>query len=184
MKPLNIRFCGFGGQGIVLTAVIFGTAAVTKRDFYVVQTQSYSSEARGGECQSELIISDKPINSPIMEKKDILVAMFQNVLDVYLPTLRSKGTLIIDPKLVTKIPDTDARVIELPATEIAIKLGNRLASNMVVLGFLQQSMGLITKEDLVEVVTDTVPERFLELNLKAVDAGIELAKEQNITLEV
>ena len=67
--PQKISLCGFGGQGIILSAVILGTTAVTKGDLYAVQTQSYGSEARGGQCQAELIIDKKPINSPIAETK-------------------------------------------------------------------------------------------------------------------
>ena len=48
-KTLSVRFCGFGGQGIVLASVIFGTAAVTRAHLEACQTQSYGSEARGGE---------------------------------------------------------------------------------------------------------------------------------------
>ena len=55
--PQKITLCGFGGQGIILTAVMLGTAAVTKGGLYAVQTQSYGSEARGGQCQAELIMS-------------------------------------------------------------------------------------------------------------------------------
>lgn len=184
MKPINIRLCGFGGQGIILSAVILGTTAVTKGNMYAVQTQSYGSEARGGQCQAELIISDRQINSPITEEKDILVALSQNALDRYISSIKAGGTLVIDPDLITDTHSTEARVIRVPATQTAIKLGNRIAANMVVLGFLQRSTGLITREDLVEVVTDTVPQRFLELNLKAIDEGIKLAEGVNIALEV
>lgn len=176
MKPVSIRFCGFGGQGIVLSAVILGTAAVTRRNLYAVQTQSYGSEARGGQCQAELIISSKPINSPNSDKKDILIALSQTALDRYLPTLREGGTLIIDPKLVTDTHGSTAKIIPVPATETAINLGGRIAANMVVLGFLQESTRLITREDLMEVVQETVPAKFLDLNLRAVDAGISLAQ--------
>jgi len=176
MKPLNIRFCGFGGQGIILSAVILGTAVVIKRGLYAVQTQSYGSEARGGQCQSELIISNKPINSPTTEKKDILVAMFQTALEKYLPALRAKGKLIIDSKLVKNIPPTEAMIYKIPATETAIKLGDKIAANMVILGFIQHTSRLITRNDLIEVVTDFVPEKYLNLNLRAIDAGIEFAK--------
>jgi 2-oxoglutarate ferredoxin oxidoreductase subunit gamma len=183
MKPLNIGLCGFGGQGIILTSVILGTAQVTKKNRYVVQTQSYGSEARGGQCQAELIISDDPINSPMAEKKDILIAMFQSALNEYLPTLKDNGILIIDPNLVTDVPKTNARVIEVNATEIATKLGNRVAANMVVLGFIQESTGLMEREDLIDIVKDSVPEKFLELNLNAVDAGRELAGDKKISVE-
>jgi len=183
MKLLSIRFCGFGGQGIILSAVILGTAAVIKRNLYAVQTQSYGSEARGGQCQSELIVSNKPINSPTIEKKDILVAMFQTALEKYLPTLRTKGKLIVDSKLVKKIPPTEAIVYKIPATETAIKLGNRIVANMVILGFIQHISGLITRNDLVEVIANFVPDEYLNLNIKAVDAGIEFAKRINFIME-
>ncbi|NLY49920.1 MAG: ketoisovalerate oxidoreductase [Firmicutes bacterium] len=182
MRPVNIRFCGFGGQGIVLSAIIMGTAAVTRRNLYAVQTQSYGSEARGGQCQAELIISSQPINSPISERKDIIVALSQMALDRYLPSLREGGTLIYDTKLETNLHATSAATIPVPATETAISLGNQIAANMVVLGFLQESTQLITREDLVQVVRETVPAKFLELNLKAVEAGRQLA--QGVKLEV
>ncbi|NIO07031.1 MAG: ketoisovalerate oxidoreductase, partial [Deltaproteobacteria bacterium] len=101
---VNMQFCGFGGQGIVLSAVIFGTAAVTRAGLNAVQTQSYGSEARGGECQAEVIVSDRPINSPLADHVDILVGMSQAALNKYLGRLRSRGTLIIDPEFVEKPP--------------------------------------------------------------------------------
>jgi 2-oxoglutarate ferredoxin oxidoreductase subunit gamma len=182
MKQISMRFCGFGGQGIVLSAVVLGTSAVTKGGLYAVQTQSYGSEARGGQCQSELIIADKPINSPEVAQKDIMVAMSQSALDRYIPSLKADGVLIVDPGLVSDTHGTSARVLEVPATETAQGLGNRICANMVILGYVQAVTNLISKEDLVHVVADSVPAKFLDLNLRAVDAGIELAK--GIHLEV
>lgn len=184
MKPLRIGLCGFGGQGIILMSVVLGTAAVTRSGLYATQTQSYGSEARGGQCQAELIISDQPINSPTAPQKDILIAMFQSALDKYLPTLKPDGVLIIDPRLVSDLHGTRARVFEVPATEIALGLGNRLAANMVVLGYLQATTGLLSRDELVGVVTESVAERFLDLDLRAVDAGIAYAKGTKIALGV
>lgn len=183
MKQLNIELCGFGGQGIILTAVILGNIIVTKKNKYAVQTQSYGSEARGGQCQAEIIISDEPINSPTADKKDILISMFQTALDKYLPTLKPNGILIIDPKLVKNTHSTKARVIEVPATEIAINLGNRVAANMVILGFVQEVFKLFDRNDLVEIVKKSVPKKYIDLNVNAIDAGIKFAKEQGIVVE-
>lgn len=58
---VNLQFCGFGGQGIVLSAIIFGTAAVKGAGLNALQTQSYGSESRGGQCQAELILSAEQI---------------------------------------------------------------------------------------------------------------------------
>ena len=183
MKPLSVRISGFGGQGIILAAVILGTAMVKKGNLYVVQTQSYGSEARGGECQSELIISDGPINSPTTEYKDIFVSLFQSALDKYLHTLKKKGILIVDPKLVTKIPSVDASIYKVPATEMAIESGNRIAANMVMLGFLQKLIKGISEDDLREVISSTVKKKFADINLKAFNAGVHFAKNLDITME-
>lgn len=180
MEPLNIRFCGFGGQGIILSAITLGTALVTKRGLHAVQTQSYGSEARGGQCQAELIVSEEPINSPHSAKKDILVAMSQTALDRYIGDLSPDGMLIIDPMLVTETHDTDVRVIEVPATETATKLGNRIAGNMVILGFFQELTGMLTKDELLGAIEELVRPEFLEINTKAVEAGIELAKRHSL----
>jgi len=183
LKPLSVRISGFGGQGIILTAVILGTATVKRGNLYAVQTQSYGSEARGGECQSELIISDKPINSPTTKYKDILICLFQGALDKYLSTLKKTGILIVDPKLVTEIPPIEANIYQVPATETAIKLGNRIAANMVILGFLQKFIKMISKEDLRGVITSMVPKKFININLKAFDAGVHFVEDLETTME-
>ena len=183
MKPLSVRISGFGGQGIILAAVILGTAMVKKGNLYVVQTQSYGSEARGGECQSELIISDGPINSPTTEYKDIFVSLFQSALDKYLHTLKKKGILIVDPKLVTKIPSIDVSIYKVPATEMAIESGNRIAANMVMLGFLQKLIKGVSEDDLREVISSTVKKKFVDINLKAFNSGVHFAKNLDITME-
>ena len=166
MKPLSIRISGFGGQGIILAAVILGTTMVKKGNFYVVQTQSYGSEARGGECQSELIIS-----------------LFQSALDKYLDTLKKNGILIVDPKLVNNIPSVEAHIYKVPATEMAIANGNRIAANMVVLGFLKKLFKWANADVFREVIASTVKEKFVDVNLKAFDAGVHFAKNLDMTME-
>jgi len=183
LKPLSIGISGFGGQGIILTAIVLGTAAVKKGNLYAVQTQSYGSEARGGECQSELIISDKLINSPTTKYKDILICLFQSALDKYLSTLKKTGILIVDPKLVTEIPSIDANIYKVPATETAIKIGNRIAANMVILGFLQKLIKVVSEDNLREIISSMVPKKFIDINLKAFNAGVSFAKDLDITKE-
>jgi 2-oxoglutarate ferredoxin oxidoreductase subunit gamma len=186
---VTIQFCGFGGQGIVLSSVIFGTAAVTKAGLNGVQTQSYGSEARGGECQAELILSDGPINSPLAERVDILVAMSQSAFDKYVGRLRPGGTLIIDPELVDEsesYPEElgEINVARVPATQMASELGARIAANMVMLGFLQQGTRLLSEDALYDTIRDTVPARFLDLNLEAAAQGMALARDTGFAVEV
>jgi 2-oxoglutarate ferredoxin oxidoreductase subunit gamma len=181
---LTIQFCGFGGQGIVLSSVILGTTAVLHSGMNAVQTQSYGSEARGGECQAELILSRNPIKSPLADKLDILVAMSQPALNQYLSRLKPGGTLILDPEFVGRPDRTDVQIISVPATEAAGLMGNKIVANMFMLGFIQQLTGLITSDSLCEVISENVPARFIELNQKAARNGMAFAKELNVSVEV
>lgn len=178
--PQHIGLCGFGGQGIILSAVILGTTAVTKGNLYAVQTQSYGSEARGGQCQAELIIDDKPINSPVAQTKHLLIAMYQDAYNKYIETLEEDGILIIDSDLVKELSRPIRNTFSVPATQLAADLGNRMAANMVMLGFVSECCGILKKSDLIEVVTDSVSKRFVELNIKAIEAGINYAITNNL----
>ncbi len=178
--PQRISLCGFGGQGIILAAVILGTAAVTRGNLYAVQTQSYGSEARGGQCQAELIVDEKRINSPVAEKKNLLIALFQDAYEKYIGGLEDDGVLVIDPQLVTNPVGKVKNTFEVPATQIAVDLGNRMAANMVVLGFVCECLGVVKKEDLIETVKENVPARFVELNVKAVEAGVAYARDNGM----
>jgi 2-oxoglutarate ferredoxin oxidoreductase subunit gamma len=175
---INIQFCGFGGQGIILLAVLFGSTSVTRAGLNAVQTQSYGSEARGGECQAEVIVAKAPIDSPLADTMDVLVAMSQTALDKYIERLRLGGLLIYDPELIERVRRSDIRAHQVPATQIAGELGVKLAANMVMLGYLQPTLGLFSAADVFEVVRDNVPARFIDVNLKAVEKGIALAIER------
>lgn len=181
---INLQFCGFGGQGLVLSATVFGTAAVYA-GLNAVQTQSYGSEARGGECQAELILAEEAIKSPTAKAVDILIAMSQPALKRYLERLRPGGTLLIDPRFVVHPDRDDISILEVPVTQIAIdEIGKQITANMVMLGFLRQTTGLMPEDALLEAIRSSVPAKFLKVNLEAVERGKQLALARNITLEV
>ncbi len=182
---VTVQFCGFGGQGIILSSVILGSAAVTKAGLYAVQTQSYGSEARGGECQAEVMIGKEPIDSPVADQSDILVAMSQSALKRYLPRLKPGGNLFYDPEFIEAPGERkDIRVHAVPATRIAAEEGAKLAANMVALGFIQQATGLFQAEDLFGAIRENVRERFIEVNLKAAQRGMDLAKAQGVRVKI
>lgn len=183
-KKVTLQFCGFGGQGIILSSVILGRTAVQYDGLNAVQTQSYGSESRGGECQAELILSPSPIISPLADRLDILIAMSQPALNQYLKRLKPGGLLIIDPEYVTRPERSDIQILSVAATEAAGKLGNKIVANMFMLGFIQQITNLVTGDALCEVIGQSVPQKFLELNQKAARSGMALAKEMNLTVEV
>ena len=71
----EIRFAGFGGQGVIKAALLTAMAAGLNDDIEVVQTQSYGPEARGGACKSDVLISDGEINY-VKALKKLLSAMW------------------------------------------------------------------------------------------------------------
>ncbi len=110
--------------------------------------------------------------------------MSQSALNRYLDRLRTGGTLLIDSELVQAPGRADVQLAQVPATEIASELGARIAANMVMLGFLQQATGLVSKDGLIDTIRDNVPPKFVELNLQAAERGIALAEEQNLTVDL
>jgi 2-oxoglutarate ferredoxin oxidoreductase subunit gamma len=176
-RRTTIQFCGFGGQGVVLSSIVFGSASVIGAGLNAVQTQSYGSEARGGECQAELILSGDQIGSPIADEIDILVAMSQLAYNRYHKRLRHGGILILDPDMVDAGDPTEIMVFKVPASFIAEEIGSKISANMVMLGFLQKISGIISKNDLDNAVRSNVHPKFLEMNKLAVQRGIDWAEE-------
>ena len=169
----EIRIAGTGGMGVVLAGVIVGNAAVIA-GLNAVQSQSYGSEARGTAAKSEVIISDGDIHYPKVRKSDIFVVMSQKALEMYLQDAKENSVLIVDPDLVdTSELESKFEIIKVPAMKTADEMGLRLVSNMIMLGALAKKIDEIPSEALEKAVTQSVPEKYLELNLKAVKAGAD-----------
>lgn len=171
---LEIRFSGFGGQGIVRCALITGKAIALYDNKFSCMTQSFGPEARGGACQSQLIISESRILYPYCTRPDVTIALSQEAYDKYEPDLRDGGVLIVEADLV-KRKDDDGRVkvFPLPATRFAEELGNRLFANLVVLGFFSAVTGAVSAEAMKQALPGLVPDRFLKANIKAFDKGFD-----------
>lgn len=171
----EIRIAGTGGMGVVLAGVIVGHAAVVYGGLDAVQTQSYGSEARGTAAKSEVIISDESIRYPKVLKSDYFVAMSQKALDSYLPGSKKGSIVIIDPDLVDASHIVnDYEVIEIPAMKSADELGKRIIANMVMLGALVKKSRIFAVEVLEKALQDMVPEKTIELNVKAIRVGASL----------
>lgn len=170
----EVRLAGFGGQGIVLAGYVLGKAVALYGGKNAVFSQSYGPEARGGACAAELIISDGEIDYPMVVRPDVVVLMSQEAFHRYGPQVGAGGTVIMDSDLVQT--DTQGeRIYRAPFTRLAEELGNRIAANMVMLGFLAAATGLVRREALEEAIRTSVRERTVPLNLKACAAGYDYA---------
>ena len=170
----EIRISGFGGQGVILSAIVIGKAGCIFENGFSTMTQAFGPEARGGACSAQVILSDKPILYPYVTRPDILVTMSQEAYSLFTPQLKQDGILIIEQDLVhvEKLPP-GVRAYGVPATRLAEELGKRMVLNIVMVGFFAAVTNVLQPEALRQAVADSVPEAFRELNLKAFDKGFE-----------
>jgi 2-oxoglutarate ferredoxin oxidoreductase subunit gamma len=174
MQLTEIRIAGFGGQGVILSAMILGKAASLYQNAFATMTQSFGPEARGGACSAQLVISPSPVLYPYVTHPDIVVILSQEAYTRFVPELRDGGTLIVEQDLV-RLTDLkpNTKVYSIPATRFAEELGKRMVLNSVMVGFFTCVTQLLDRESVRKAVVDSVPLGFRDLNLKAFERGLE-----------
>ena len=100
MRLTEIRVAGFGGQGVILSAIVLGKAASIYENGFATMTQNFGPEARGGACSAQLVLSDSPVLYPYVTRPDIMVVMSQEAYNRFAPELKPEGILIIEEDLV------------------------------------------------------------------------------------
>ena len=174
MRLTEIRVAGFGGQGVILSAMIIGKAASIYENGYATLTQNFGPEARGSACSAQVILSDQPILYPYVVRPDILIVMSQEAYTRFTPELKDGGLLLVEQDLV-RISDLPGgiRAYSVPSTRLAEELGKRMVLNVVMVGFFAGVTGLLDPEALRRAVADSVPPGSQELNLRAFEKGLE-----------
>ncbi|HIE06399.1 MAG TPA: pyruvate ferredoxin oxidoreductase [bacterium (Candidatus Stahlbacteria)] len=179
----EIRVCGFGGQGIIRAGYIIGKATSLFEEKHATLTQSFGPEARGGACSAQVVVDTERVLYPYVTHPNVLIAMSQEALEKYEPEMSEDGVLLLDEDLVrpTKVRE-NIRSYAVPATRIAEELGRRIVANLVMLGFFTAITGIVSYEAMKKAIPGSVPERALELNLKAFergyDYGLDILKKQ------
>lgn len=174
MRVTEIRIAGFGGQGVILSAVVLGKAASIHENGFATMTQNFGPEARGGACSAQLIVSDSPVLYPYITKPDIMVVMSQEAYNRFAPELKPGGILIVEEDLV-RVSESKVhpKVYSIPATRFAEELGKRMVLNSVMVGFFTAVTKLLSADAVRKAISDSVPSAFRELNLKAFEKGYQ-----------
>ena len=168
----EIRFSGYGGQGIIRCGLITGKAVSLYDNKFGTMTQSFGPEARGSACSSQVVISEDRVLYPYITRPEILVSMSQDAYEKYEPELREDGRLIYDTDLVKlKPPRGRIKTYGVPSTRFAEEMGNRVFANLVMLGFFTAITKVVTPEAMKKALPGLVPKRFLELKVRAFDKG-------------
>ncbi len=187
---LDIILSGVGGQGILSIATIIGTAAL-KNNLYLKQAEVHGMSQRGGDVQSHLRISDKPIYSDLIPKgkADMIISVEPMESLRYLPYLNVNGWLITNLKPFINIPNypelekIEAEInkiknhISIDADKMATDIGSKRSMNMVMLGAASEFMP-IEYSDLEQAIK-TIFERkgndVINKNLEALNVGKEFS---------
>ena len=174
---VEIRFAGFGGQGIIKSGIIIAAAAAIYGGKNAVQTQSYGPESRGGACKSEVVVSEEQIDFPKVVEPEVLVLMSQHAYNDYAEDLKTGGTMIIDPDMIpTERELKNMKVYRVPATKIAEELGRRIVANIVMIGAFVAITSILDKDVVRESIKANIPKGTEELNLNAFEKGYEYGK--------
>jgi indolepyruvate ferredoxin oxidoreductase beta subunit len=186
----NILFVGVGGQGILLSADIMAKL-LTANGFDVKQAEVHGMSQRGGSVHS-MVRYGKDIASPLISRGEVdyLVAFEELEALRWAPYVRPKGTVIVNQRRIAPAPvalgtavypdnpigrlqKTFKRTVAVNADETGKRAGNVRAANLVMLGALAGGLPF-KKDQWIKMITDRVPPKTLEVNLKAFDLGWEV----------
>ena len=172
----DVIMAGFGGQGILLIGKMLAYAGM-REGKEVSWLPSYGPEMRGGTCNCTVVISDRPVGSPVIRSPRAVVAMNLPSLDKFEPDLRPGGLLIINTSLIDRgARRDDVTVVSVPANEIANELGNPRGANMIALGAYLGATEAVSLDGVIEVVRETFAAKaaVIDVNITALRRGHEL----------
>ncbi len=191
MRNVSVMIVGVGGQGTLLTSRVLGNAAL-RAGYDVKMSEVHGMAQRGGSVITYVRIGKK-VDSPIIEKgeADILLCFEKLEALRWIEYAKKDGTIIInnqriDPMpviigntqypdgIIDKIKAVSTNVCSINALETARELGNIKALNIVMLGLMAKNTD-IPRDIWHEAIRTTVKEKFIDLNLKAFEAGYEMA---------
>jgi 2-oxoglutarate ferredoxin oxidoreductase subunit gamma len=168
-------FAGFGGQGVILAGKLLAQAGADY-GLQVTWLPSYGPEMRGGTANCTVVVSDEPIGSPVVDNPTALVAMNLPSLNRFEKIVAEAGTIVVNSSLITQSPQRkDVHVLNVPANDIAVSLGNARSANMVALGAIVKATGVMSleliKSTMVKMLSHKGSTRVIAVNEQALDAG-------------
>lgn len=175
----EIRFAGFGGQGIALAGYVLGRAFALYDGLEAVMTQSYGPEARGGASSASVVVSDHQIAYPFVQRTDVLIAFSQEAYAKFVADVKTDGIILVDRDLVEY--QSDHRHHAIPATKLADDLGRRIVANMVMLGFFAGITGYVSMQAVERAIESTVKPATVELNVRALACGHDYVQQEEPT---
>ena len=179
MNTTQLLIAGFGGQGILFAGKFLAYKGLME-DKQVSWLPSYGPEMRGGTANCNVILSETPVGSPIVNTPDVLIAMNLPSLEKYVDAVVPGGQIYLDSSLIdAKVSRTDVEVFYIPATQLAKEAGIDSLANMIIIGSLLENNPQLSFDGTEEVVAKLVPPTkaaLVALNMKALNMGKNYGK--------
>jgi len=178
----DVIMAGFGGQGILLIGKMLAYAGMHEGK-QVSWLPSYGPEMRGGTCNCTVVVSDKPVGSPVIRSPRAVLAMNLPSLEKFEADIRPGGLLVINSSLIDRGAERDdLTVIEVPANEVATDLGNPRGANMVALGAYLGATDAVSMDEVIEVIRETFAARpaVIDVNIEALRKGYEFGAKSKV----
>ncbi len=167
----KVRIGGWAGQGTVRAGSLLGKSLAIKQGYDVVQKRSYSAAVRSGIAFSDVIADKENVDELVIDIPDYLLILYQDTLDEWKDTAKESRYLIVDSTRVTDTPDIEGKIFKVPAGEIAENIATAKAANVVLLGALAKVSEDIDLESLKKTVESDFPEKYVDMNLQALEEG-------------
>lgn len=176
----EVKFAGFGGQGILSAGKFYGEAGMEEGK-EVAWVPSYGPEMRGGTAYCTVVVADHPIGSPVVNQPTDLVAMNRPSLEKFESTIKAGGFILVNSSLIPdRVKRKDVVEILVPCNDEAIKLGNNRGANMVALGAYVACSKTVDLDTVLEIVRQEFQRKpqFIDANINCIRRGAEIAEEE------
>ena len=179
VAPFSIRITGLGGQGNVLMGTILADALV-KNGNWVIQTQAYGAQVRGGLTLCDVLFSSDPIDFPKAKTFDMIFAMHDLGLKQHAKYLKNNGILFVDTSTCGAIPrfiqSVTKKIISIPVTKISEEtFKSKVFANVIDLGIVAATTKIVGYDQLKEAILEHVSKKYAEKDLKALEEGYNLS---------
>ena len=171
----EIIISGFGGQGGLAIGKNLVEAGMAE-GLFVTWAPSYGPEMRGGTANCSVVLSDKPVGSPVFAHPTDLIALNEPSLAKFEAAVQPGGIVLVNSDVVTdKVKREDLTAYYIPCAKIAEEIGNSKVGNMVMLGAYVAATGILKTETIEEMITEMfsgAKAKFIPLNIEAFRRGM------------
>lgn len=170
----KVIMAGFGGQGIMAIGKLLTYAGMLE-DKEVSWLPSYGPEMRGGTANCNVVVSDAPVASPVVNDATSIIVMNKPSLEKFESHTEKNGYVFVNSSLIKEtVKRTDVTTYYIPANELANELGNSKVANVIMLGAYLSVTKAVDIESILKAFTKVFGEskaHLLDINRKALETG-------------